>query len=81
MFSGPLSGMTKAETLLDTTASRIANTARSLPNTEGVQMPADKVEITDEMTSLIQSLAAFEANSKALEAEASIAESTLRITV
>jgi hypothetical protein len=80
MFSGPLSGMASAETMLDNTASRIAGASRSLPNSEGAQMPADKVELTDEMTSLIQSLSAFEASSKALEAEASMAESTLSIT-
>lgn len=82
MFSAPLAGLTSAENLLDNTATRVASPSATEtdPVTGPVEMPADKVELTDEMTSLIQALTTFEANSKALEVEASLAESTLSIT-
>lgn len=79
MFSAPLAGMTSAETLLDGTASRIAGSANSSPNAQSPPTAGDTVELTDEMTSLLQALTAFAVNAKALDAEASMAESTFSI--
>ena len=76
--------MRSAENLLDTTASRIANAPATAPPASRASQsadsePADSLELTDEMTSLLGALTSFEVNGKALEAEASMAENTLNI--
>lgn len=80
MYSAPLSGMRSAETLLEKTAANIAST--STPPAASVTSPAmaDTVELTGQMGSLIQELSSFEASSKALEVEASMAESTPNVS-
>ncbi len=79
MFSAPLSGMRSAESLLNNTAMRIAAGTAASPAAVSAQAP-DSVQLTDQMTSLLMAITQFEANSSALEAEASMAESSFSIT-
>jgi flagellar hook protein FlgE len=70
-----LTGMQQADSQLDATASRIANSP--FPTVPGAQNPQDLLDLSSEMVSLMQARTDFSANTKVVHVADEMHKSTL----
>jgi flagellar hook protein FlgE len=74
-FSASLEGLSRAEGLLNTTATQIARD----PFPSSTAQPGDTVSLSDQMVALLQARTDFEANTKALQTADEMTQNLLNI--